>query len=216
MSLISKVKCGRCDRSYSGLKSKCPYCGAGRSRSGKRSSDVSDATARRMIQAVLVLTLVITVIAMAVTDFDADPAEGGSGLGGGAGTEQGTGTDTNTGTDAGDGEENGDNTPPPPTPQPTPTPIEVTSINIRWSAQRGDANDMTIRVGQSIELWSEVFPTDADAEVLWDRGDHLIANITVNPEDHRRVTVEARSAGNTRVWAEAGNERAEVIVRVQP
>jgi len=148
MSLIPKVKCGHCDRSYSGLKIKCPYCGAGRSRSGKRASDYGDAPARRMIKILLLLVLVITVISMAVLDLDADPAEP-SGSGGGPAMVQPT---------PGESEENGNGgtETPPPTPQPTPTPIPVTSVTISWRGS-GTANDMTLRVGDTLELWSEIF-----------------------------------------------------------
>ena len=36
MSVIPKITCRRCGREYSGLRSRCPYCGTGRSRSAER------------------------------------------------------------------------------------------------------------------------------------------------------------------------------------
>ena len=36
MSVIPKITCRRCGREYSGLRSRCPYCGTSRSRSAER------------------------------------------------------------------------------------------------------------------------------------------------------------------------------------
>jgi len=159
-----------------------------------------------MIKILLLLVLVITVISMAVLDLDADPAEP-SGSGGGPAMVQPT---------PGESEENGNGgtETPPPTPQPTPTPIPVTSVTISWRGS-GTANDMTLRVGDTLELWSEIFPTDASAEIIWERDDPQVANFTVNPEDHRRITLEARGVGQTLVRVIAGDQVAEVIVRVR-
>ena len=210
-NLIPKVKCGRCDRSYSGLKLRCPYCGASRSRGGKRSVDADDANARRMMKVLLAAVLLIAVVSMVVLDLPAEPIGGGD-PGGGPGMTQGGGQ---TGGDENGENGNGAERTPLPTPEPTPPPPVVTSVNIRWGAQQGDANDMTLRVGNEIELWSEIWPSDAEDLVRWVSDNHLVALITVDPDDHRRVTVEARSAGQTIIRATAGDESAEVIVRVR-
>ncbi|MCL2587925.1 MAG: hypothetical protein FWD84_00780 [Oscillospiraceae bacterium] len=207
-NLIPKVKCGRCDRSYSGLKNTCPYCGASRSRGGKRATENGDAGARRMIQVLLILILVITGVAIAVMDLDAEPTPGGGDTPGGPGMIQ----------TPGDGEENGyeenggmSELPPPPTPTPQP---EVTSVSIAWSGQQPGADDFTLRVGNQLELWSEIFPTDSEAEVLWEIDTPTVANITI-AEDLRSVTLEARSAGQTILRVTAGDQSATVIVRVR-
>ena len=207
-NLIPKVKCGRCDRSYSGLKHRCPYCGAGRSRGGKRASDAGDASARRMIKVLLLLVLVITVISIAVLDPNADPSAGNGGAP--PGMTQPTPTPN--------GDENGDDgyeLPPTPTPQPTPPPAEVTSISITWAAQRPGVNDFSLNVGNRLELWAEVFPTDAAADIEWVIDTPTVANITINPEDFRRVELVARGVGQTILRATAGGESAYVIVRVR-
>ena len=36
MSVIPKITCRRCGREYFGLRSRCPYCGTGRSKSAER------------------------------------------------------------------------------------------------------------------------------------------------------------------------------------
>ena len=54
MSIVSEIKCARCDRKYSGVRSRCPYCGARRIGRGKYSED-SDNSKGKMLISVLVL-----------------------------------------------------------------------------------------------------------------------------------------------------------------
>ena len=209
MSLIPKVKCGRCDRSYSGLKLKCPYCGAGRSRSGKRSFDAGDGGARRMIKVFLLLVLVITVISMIVLDLEPDPVEGNRpGVGPGM-TQNGSGSGNET-----NGPEATPTPPPPTPPPPTPTPVAVTSLSITWAADLG-FGEMTLSVGDRLELWCTIFPTDATADIRWTTERPQVANFTQNAEDHRRIDLEARSSGESIITVTAGDMSAEVLVRVR-
>ena len=75
MGLIPQVKCGRCDRSYSGLRSRCPYCGAHRHKKGKRVTDSDNATWKLIIGILLIVVLIAAVIVILVTgsgDSDVD------------------------------------------------------------------------------------------------------------------------------------------------
>jgi len=162
-----------------------------------------------MIKVLLLLTLVITTVSLAFLDLSVDPVEATPPDR--PGTAQGPGTEEN-GENGGEDEEG----PPLPfiTPQPTPPPVQVTSVDIHWRG-KGRYNDMTIPRGGTIELWSEIFPTDADADINWTVDNNAIAMITVNHEDNRYVYLEARSVGQTIVRVTAGDESAQVIVRVR-
>ena len=213
MSLIPKVKCSRCDRSYSGLKNRCPYCGAHRGRGGKRVTDTGDAQARGMIKLLLLAALVITVISMIFfMDFDSDPADNGS---------TANQPDTTQGQSETQNEENGDPTEAPPAPSPTPTlppSIEVTSVGITWQGRVGNTNDITIHVGNTLELRSEIFPTDADADVRWETSANTVVQITEFLNDAGqvdRILIEGRSAGRATITASTGEHTAELIVRVR-
>jgi len=162
-----------------------------------------------MIKVLILFVLVVTVVSIAVMDLSADPAENGDDRNIMEG--QGVGNGENGDNQNGDM----DNGAALPTPEPPPPQIEVTSIDISWRAKREGVNDLTLRVGDELEIWAEVFPTDADVTVNWERDDHLVANITINAEDHRRVTLEARGTGQTLIRATAGEESTEVIVRVR-
>ena len=208
MSLIPKVKCSRCDKSYSGLKLKCPYCGAHRGRGGKRAADTGDSQARFMIKMLLLLALVVTVLSMIFINFD-DEGTGGTTISGGSSVTQGSGEN---------GEVNGYPEPtsmPTPTPAPTPTPVEATSLGIRWPFwTEGAANDITIGVGTTMELWAQVFPTDTTATPRWTTSAGTIVNHTDDPNDLRNTTIEGRSVGNATITVTVGDLEASIIIRV--
>lgn len=67
MGLIPQVKCGRCDRTYSGLRSRCPYCGAHRHKKGKRTTDGDNATWKLIIGILLIVVLIAAVVVILVT-----------------------------------------------------------------------------------------------------------------------------------------------------
>ena len=215
MGLIPKVKCSRCDKSYSGLKNKCPYCGASRGRSGKRVADTGDSSARLMIKMLLLLALVVTVISMLVIDFDDEPTSGTT-LGTPPPiTNQGGNENENEGGEVGPDGTIISTPVPTATPAPTPTPIEATSLSIRWQFWAEGIRDMTIPVGTVIEIWAQLFPTDATGEPIWNTSASTIANFTVNHEDRRRIELEARSVGDTTISVTVDGLEAEIIVRVR-
>jgi len=81
MGILSEVKCGRCDRRYSGLRSKCPYCGARRgNKRAKRATDDSNNTWKLIIGLLLLLILIVAVVTLVVSSLSdreepTDPAE---------------------------------------------------------------------------------------------------------------------------------------------
>jgi len=205
MSLISRVRCSRCDRSFSGLKNKCPYCDAHRGRSGKRVYDANDVFARRMIKMLLLAALVITLISVLFLNLDdADDLSGHA-----------SAPPSGQQTPPGDSIELPPTpTPTPPPAPPTPPPIEVTSVQIAWQSWSPGVNDFTIGNGQTLGMWVNVFPVEADAPISWSITDNTIALITQDPDDHARITLEARGRGNTTLQVTVGDMTDTVTVRV--
>ena len=64
MAVISEVKCGRCDRRYSGFRSRCPYCGARRNKRGKHADDSENAKAKLIIGILLLVVLIAAVMVL--------------------------------------------------------------------------------------------------------------------------------------------------------
>ena len=75
MGLRNGVKCGRCDRPYSVLRSRCPYCGASRGKGSKRVSNSDNSVWTLIVGLLILLVLVAAVIVLLVTTLSADKGE---------------------------------------------------------------------------------------------------------------------------------------------
>jgi len=175
-------------------------------------ANVSAPAAGLMIRGLLLLAILITVISMVTLDLSGDPVDrppaGGGTINETNGPEEPNGEN---------GEENPDPTPPPEDQPPTPEPPAqaVTSVEIDWRFRANNVNEMTIHIGDILDVWVNVFPVDADVDVHWETANVTVAGITVNPENHREIQLEARGTGQTMVTVTAGGQSAELIVRVR-
>lgn len=75
MAVISEVKCSRCDRRYSGFRSRCPYCGARRNKRGKRAEDTENAKAKLIIGVILLVVLIGATMVLIFTNIPDNPPE---------------------------------------------------------------------------------------------------------------------------------------------
>ena len=66
MALFKEVKCGRCDRRYSALRSRCPHCGARKNRDGKASTVESGTRWQVIVGAVVLLAIIAAAIILIV------------------------------------------------------------------------------------------------------------------------------------------------------
>ena len=198
MGLISEVKCGRCDRRYSGLRARCPYCGARRGKRGKHAKDYDNSKGRFIIGLILVVVLivaVITVIATSMTEAQKDAAgedqqqteQGGNiadsdsttnveGAGAGnetdggeTGTEGETGTDSGTDTGADTGTDGETDAGVVGEGAVVGTAINNLYIVAPWSDS--PQTDFTAAVGDVIDFDYVSEPELEDAEVLWETSD---------------------------------------------
>ncbi|MDR2590563.1 MAG: hypothetical protein LBC71_06230 [Oscillospiraceae bacterium] len=73
MAIINEIKCARCDRKYSGVRSRCPYCGARRIGRGKYSEDSDNAKGKMLISIMILGVFTIAAgILLFTTPVDAD------------------------------------------------------------------------------------------------------------------------------------------------
>ena len=130
MGLFSEIRCPRCGRRYSSVRTRCPHCGARRSSKGRRSSSDENSTIKLIIGALLMLILIVAVVTLLIMTFngkgntqDGSANSDGSNTGGDAitsgddsNTPVGTGDDSNVGDSANnpdgsaDGSNSGDGT----------------------------------------------------------------------------------------------------------
>ncbi len=197
-----EVKCSRCDRRYSGFRTRCPYCGARRSKKGKRAED-DNSKLKLIIGLLLIVILVVAVIVlivMAIKGGDGDSKDPAST----------TTAPVETVTPA-DDVESVDSTPIPtvePTVEPTPTEppaIGPESVNITlWGQTK---TDITVKVGDSYDLEYSTIPANAEGEAVWSSDNEDVVVVL------QSGNITIIGAGTTTVRLKVGDAEASCIVR---
>jgi DNA-directed RNA polymerase subunit RPC12/RpoP len=215
---MSEIKCGRCDRRYSSLKSRCPYCGARRNKHGKHSNDENNSTAKLLIGIVILILLIVAVIVLIFSSIKADSATNKKtddndvtasdgvnqdGVNGGEDIDTVDGTDP-TGV-TGDGSDATDE--PDTTPEPdTTTQVQVTSVSITYLGS--EKEDVTMSVGDKVDFDDSITPDDADVTVEWSSSDEDVFVVLQTGE------VTAVGSGTATLTLTAGDKTAECLIRV--
>ena len=75
MAIINEIKCARCDRKYSGVRSRCPYCGARRIGRGKYSEDSDNAKGKMLLSVLIMAVFVVGISILLFTTPTADAGE---------------------------------------------------------------------------------------------------------------------------------------------
>ncbi len=189
MGLIPQVKCGRCDRTYSGLRSRCPYCGAHRHKKGKRVTDSDNATWKLIIGVLLIVVLIAAVIVILVTGSgEADPDDG----------------DEKKPNNAGDGVENSSSDAKP-----------VTTITV--TASDGSVvENISLSFGGTTELTATVTSSDGTANTItpvWMSSNEGVVDATAD-ETGTKCTVAGVGEGTSIVTVTVGDTKKEITVTV--
>ena len=221
MSIISEIKCAKCDRMYSGIRSKCPYCNARRIGFGKYSEDSANARGKLLI-AVLIMS--VFVVATGVLLFTTEP-------------EDLPDIDIDL-SNAGDEPLDGDTSPddhvslpsanpvitdpdddllPPDDPTPV-GPIRATSISVRYNnsplISGSEGREFSFSVGDALTLTVRIEPLGVEDEIIWSSSDRAIFEVTPTNPEHTEVTVRAIGRGTGRLTVTVGDISETVIVRV--
>ena len=206
MALFKEVKCGRCDRRYSALRSRCPHCGARKNRDGKASTAEGGTRWQVIVGAVVLLAIIAAAVILITTSLKNKEPEPGGASKPPATVSPSSGVHVVDGTDptptALPGESDPTPTPTaPPTPTPTPEPV-VNSITLSRS-------DFTLsQVGEQYTIQATISPAGTKVNIVWISEDPDVATVAENG------TVTAVNKGTTKVSATAGGVIQECIVRV--
>ncbi len=206
MALFKEVKCGRCDRRYSALLSRCPNCGARKNRDGKASTVEHNTRWQVIVGAVVLLAIIAAVIILITTSLRNRAPEPSGSSRPTAPSSSPSGVSVVEGTDPTPSALPGETDPtpsptPPPTPTPTPEPL-VNSITLSRS-------DFTLsRIGEQYTITATISPAGSKAAIVWISEDPDVATVDENG------TVTAVDHGTTKVSATAGGVIQECIVRV--
>ena len=196
MSVIPKITCRRCGREYSGLRSRCPYCGTSRSRSAERiplrtSSENAGTPAaehaavnmkwQMLFGGILLIAVVAAVIVLITVSLNAGKNASAS----------------------------AEPTPPATVssaaPVTTPTP-SVTSITITFLGSK--RTEFAAKVGDEVPLSTTIYPTGGDQTVTWSSKDESIATVS------EKGVVTGVGKGTTTITAECGGVKADCTVYI--
>lgn len=202
MSVIPKITCRRCGREYSGLRSRCPYCGTSRKKSAERiplrtSSENTGTPAAEhaavntkwqlLFGGILLIAVVAAVIVLITVSLNAEKNSSAA----------------------------VDPTPPAtvssaapvttPTPTPTPTP-SVTSVTITFLGSK--RTEFAAKVGDEVQLSATVYPTGTDQTVTWSSKDESVAKVS------DKGVVTGVGKGTTTITAECGGVKADCTVYI--
>ena len=212
MSIISEVKCARCDRKYSGVRSRCPYCGARRIGRGKYSEESDNSKGKMLIGILIMGVLVIAATFLLLANRSPDVPEDKVVMDtppsiGKISTEDDTITVTG-------------NNPAAPSSTPTPTPEElqetpapsVRSVMITYSNKKKE--DFTAKVAEQVVLGVKIDPIDFKGDIVWSSSDESVFQVVANNVDGTQAKVTGIGKGNAKVTVTVGGVQAECIVRV--
>lgn len=201
MGLFHEIKCGKCDRRYSSIRSRCPYCGARKKRSGSAAggSGGGNNQTQQIVGIVILIVIIIAVVVLVASslknsDENPDPSPSNS-ISGSDGVSSVDGS-------ASPEIEPSPSVEPTPTPTPTPTPVVINSIIL-------NREDFTLsRIGETWNLDPTISPTGSDVVIEWRSTDPSVASVD------ETGTVTAVNRGMATITATVGEVVAECIVRV--
>lgn len=208
MSVIPKITCRRCGREYSGLRSRCPYCGTSRKKSAERiplrtSSENAGTPAAEhaavntkwqlLFGGILLIAVVAAVIVLITVSLNAEKNSSAA-------------VDPTPPATVSSAAPVTTPTPPPtPTPTPTPTP-SVTSVTITFLGSK--RTEFAAKVGDEVQLSATVYPTGTDQTVTWSSKDESVAKVS------DKGVVTGVGKGTTTITAECGGVKADCTVYI--
>ena len=198
---MAKIQCGRCDRRYSSLRLKCPYCGAHRSKKTIRREQNDVSGAKFLIGGLALLLLIAAVVVVVVIS-----------LRNGEPLDEPTETQTQQ-TDyvqddgvvsvEGDSAETTDSKPAEETIDQL---SQIVSVNV---TQDGEViEDTTMQAGTTEQFSYETNPTGTDELAIWTSDDESVAVVLQNGQ------VTAVGEGTTNINVKVGGQKGIMIVRV--
>ena len=193
MSVIPKITCRRCGREYSGLRSRCPYCGTSRKKSAERiplrtSSENAGTPAAEhaavntkwqlLFGGILLIAVVAAVIVLITVSLNAEKNSSAA----------------------------VDPTPPATVSSAAPPTPSVTSVTITFLGSK--RTEFAAKVGDEVQLSATVYPTGTDQTVTWSSKDESVAKVS------DKGVVTGVGKGTTTITAECGGVKADCTVYI--
>jgi len=201
MAVVNEIKCARCDRKYSGVRSRCPYCGARRIGRGKYSEDSDNARGKMLISVLIMAVFTVGAgVLLFTTPVDADAPDPDNGI--------------NISSPEDDINSLPVNVDPTPEPTPEPTPIiqlSVTSLTITYEG-RNVQPEFSVKREEKVGLRVQVEPPDVieanDLKIVWESSNEdqfTVTPVLINGH-YYGVTVEGvNTEGSARLIVTVGD-----------
>jgi len=221
MAIVNEIKCARCDRKYSGVRSRCPYCGARRIGRGKYSENSDNAKGKMLISVLIMAAFTVAAgVLLFTTPVEAsepeEPPEDDPSISDNILDE----IDRQPGIYA-----------PPPTviddPEPTPEPepeLVVTSVQIRYGTGLAgaphDPRELTQPLGRPIEFNARIEPPglEGEVEIFWESTNpdifEAIPVVGAGGVIEGGVRVTGLARGNAHLVLRVGDREDRVLIRI--
>jgi hypothetical protein len=205
MAILPEVKCKVCDRRYSGIHSRCPYCGARRGARGKR-ADGDDYVKGKVMVGILILSALI--VAVAALLFTTLPDDEGSEPPDSSINSPDTNMPDDNDVNTVPGVTSIPTPSPTPTPTPTPTPPVVESVQIVAYGQV--KTDFTLKAGEIVKCKARTVPADTEFTPVWESSDESVFVVTQSGD------VSWTGEGLATLTLTVGDIKATCVVRSRP
>jgi len=213
MALIADVKCGRCDKNYSALRTRCPYCGARRGSAGKHAGD-RDNLKGKVIVGTVFLVIILAAVAVLLVSSIKDGANQ---------PEPIDPTPNVVGEDDVHSVENPEYTPPPVIETPPPATPVPTLESVRLIFGGGEVArdpdsgnyDFSIKVGETLTFKVKLNPEGIEGvKPVWSSADTTIFDV-VPDVDGLSAKVTGFKVANSKLTITIDGIEITAIVRVK-
>jgi len=228
MSLVSEIKCARCDRKYSGVRSRCPYCGARRIGRGKYTEDSDNAKGKMLISVIVMGVLVVAVgVLLFTTEVDAEATPPGISAPIVEDVDVGNQGDFEAGVETMPGEnrpeaQNGDDDDlddylgdPEDNEGPPVTSIGVFHGNNRMADSNNREGDFTAAVGDQLTFSVRIEPVYATDEITWYSSNESVFDVVPLNTEGTQARLTMTGSGRGTLYVTVGGLEARTIVRVR-
>jgi len=200
MAVVNEIKCARCDRKYSGVRSRWPYCGARRIGRGKYSEDSDNARGKMLISVLIMAVFTVgAAILLFTTPGDVSAQDP---------------PDLSISTPEDDIHALPPIVEPTPTPTPEPTPViqlTVTSLTITYEGSPRDT-EITLRRDEELPLRVQIEPPEIlevnNLDIEWSTSNEdqfIIAPVLLNGHYYGVHLTGVASSGSATLTVTVGD-----------
>ena len=215
MSIVTEIKCAKCDRKYSGVRSRCPFCGERLIGRGKRIGGAGGFGLKMMISVLVMCVLVIGAGVLLYTTPEPEAPAPDNSIDDSRNVSRPNilddfGTDSLEGTNP--------VTPPPDPepaeeePEPEPVPV-VRNLVITYNGK--EKTDFTARITEKVDLKVIIVPEGVEESVEWTSSNESVFQVVALNTEGTAARVTGIGKGTATLTASAGEVKAETIVRVR-